>query len=870
VAALTLTAACATFTYVWNFDIHWHLASGQWMLQHKAVLDHDPFSIDPPGRWLNTHWLFQVIAAAIFAVGGWPWLTVLKSSLCAGAMLAFGLALRRRVPAGWLVVSGLALLYIMQVRFRVRPEAFSLTFLLLTILLIENVRQGGATRKLWWLAPLMLVWANIQGLFMLGLAILGSSLLGALLDRRLRRDTGAGNLLRPYVYAPLLSAAVACLLTPWPVDNLLYPFLLVQRISGKEFYYSYVVSELQPTHEALSLHGDAVALVLCTGLVMLLNHRRVPLAHVAWLGAFIYLGLLARRNVALLGPVAGYLLAIHGADLLKAVAARRPRLGRVAPFAAGLATLLALAVSAGYATEWYWRTIRNAQRFGAWLQEDNYPTGIARWLESLKAGGDVFTDNFGDAAVFIYYSGPRDHPVRKVFIDGRNEFHTLEQFIRQHTLRNEMRDKDGAAMVDLPSTVRFLFIRFDAFEQLAALSQNPWTVDPSEWGERYRLVRVEPGGVCFARKNWPGGADERAEQNLPAESNLGDYDLPLGADGLIQGFPVGRRTWRRQNPPAMTYRVGAMFASMGRLPWSSGQESGPMQARLRPTPVSEKCLLLGVRYLTAAQAEDLAPRPLILGGLAMAHVQRAFQFPGPESAPVDINLARALWLFRQLGIRDLNDFNMQWFVLEHVRALILARQLDGASKVINDLLDNLPPKQRVYPPYEYSDLRNYIRKCLRQSEHLVRVRGVYDVAVARSPTQRAAMLMEHDVGLAAPAIAELRAAPGDDANAHKALGDLLLGSGRAAEAREAYARLRPAPPAAWELSLRLILCDWTEGRLEESRAALDRLVRQCELASRPPRPDGSGTDAQAPPETGSGALSVVTHYRDELKKQMGR
>jgi hypothetical protein len=827
VIVLPFAGAVVTFNYEFDFDVHWHLASGEWMLQHRAVLDHDPFSIDPPPRWLNTHWLFQVLLAALHGVAGWSSLTVLKSALAAAAMFAFAWALRRRVPAGWVILCGLVMLEVMQARVRVRPEAFSLTFLTLTILLVENVRLGGSPKRLWWLVPIMLVWANMHGLFMLGMAAVVSAIVGALVDRRFRKGVATGPLLTPYALAPVLAAAVACLVTPWPIDSFTNPFVLARRISGKEFYYTYVVSELQPTYEVLRVHPEGIAIAVAATAALVVNFRAVPVAHVGWLAAFIVLGLLARRNVALMGPVCGYLLAAHGAGVIERVAARFPRLRRVGPFAAGVAAALALAMSAAYATEWAYAVRGWPHRFGAGLLPYNYPLDAARWLEELPAKGDVLCENFGDAGVFIYYSGPRARPLRRIFIDGRNEFHSTERFVRQQTIRTEMRTRYGASKVELPPTVRFIFVRHNSVDQISSLSQNP---------DRYRLIRVCAAGALFARMDWIG--PEAPEDNLPDGPNLDDYDRPLEPDGSVRGQPESRWRWFSQNPPAMAYRIGSICAALGRRDWDLTGPADPRRAR---------CLLLGLRYLSAADMQGLVPRQIVTGSLAMAHEQRAFQSsPPPAGAPVDVNLARALLLFERLEPGGLDDLNMQRFAAERVRALLLDRQIDAASDVMQAILKSLPPKLQVNPASDLIELRDEIDKRLAESRKLANERvdrQIHELTFVDQATE----LTARDIGLIDRAIATLRAAPADDARGRLMLGDLLLRRGRSAQARQVFAEVKLDAKEAWRLDLRSALCDWAEGKLFVAMEALNRM-------------DKASNWSYAP---------VVRYYLEELRKQVG-
>ncbi len=807
VVALVVTAVAVTFTYVWNFDIHWHLASGQWMLQNHRPLGYDPFSFDPPPQWLNGHWLFQVITAALFSLGGWGALSGEKAFCAAFALFVFAMGLRKRVAPAWLILCGLVMIEIMQQRVRVRPEAFSIMFLTITLVVVDGVRMGDSPRRLWWMAPVMLVWANSQGLFMLGVAIIVSSILGALLDRTFRKPVPLSSLLTQDAIVPLLAALVMCAITPWPLEMLTNPFVLAKRISGQEFYYTYVVSELQPTYEAFSLHLDAIALVCVTVLAMLLNFRRVPLAHMAWLAAFIFLGLLARRNVALLGPMCGYLLAVHGGEILGRLGLRWRKLRKLAPAATVAAVLLAGAVSFAYSTEWIFRDRGIFNRFGPGLQKENYPTDIALWLGSLKAEGDVLCDGFGDAAVFIYYSGhtgSRDKPVRKVYLDGRNEFHTLQRFIEVHKIRMELFSTHGAAAVALPNDVRFLFIRYDNTGSLSSLMQNP---------QRYRLVRLDDVGACFARLDWPSTVREQPTSNLPDRPNVDEFDRPLGEDGLLTGMKHERPVWYRQNPPATTFRIGSMFLALGRCDWDASV--------IAPSRLQKQCLLIGLRDLTSAVNENLAPKAITVGALAMACQQRSFQARElPEAAPLDVNSARALYLFEQLNLKSLDERNAQQLAMERVRAFLQARQVDAGDEAMRDMMDNiLPPKLRVNPPDQYTSLRRVIDESMMKSKVLKAERKISQMPLLA----QAQALVAPDVGLIGPAIETIKGAAATDRPAQLLRADLLLRRGWVDQAREVLSKLPPGGKDDWQISLRLTLCDWVQGKLFEARAGLKRI-----------------------------------------------
>ena len=530
--ALALAAGAATFTEIFNNDIFWHLAAGDWMLSHGRVLGSDPFSVDPMPQWINVHWLFQVIVAALHAVGGFAILTVLKSVLAAGTVIILVAAARRDGPPAWLIVAGLLAAVALETRVRVRPEAFTLLFMMAVIALVESVRRGGPARRLWWLVAIMLPWANMHGLYFLGPALFWSAMIAACIDRRIGRDL-TGNLVSSKALLPMLAASAVCFATPWPLKAAAQPLLLWTRISGQTNVFKDVL-EFHRTWDSPYFLYIAIALLAPTVVACLLNLRRVPLAHWIWLAAIGALAMMARRNVALTGPVCGYLLAVHGGQIIRRYFTWRRTQGDPPPGARTVGAInvaaicLTLAFAAGCATELLFRVPGFGVRFGPGLDRAHYPIDAARYLGSLKAPGNIFCEDWGDAGTFIYYSQPR-----RLWMDPRLEAHTVARFERQQEIAEAMCNVGTAGTVELPPSVRFLYVRSAARRALTAMAYSP----------RYRLIHVDETGVCFARTDWSGGGA------LPAGDNLADFDRPMRQAGVIEGIPPNVRRWWRQDPP---------------------------------------------------------------------------------------------------------------------------------------------------------------------------------------------------------------------------------------------------------------------------------------------------------------------------------
>jgi len=787
VCLLTLTAIAVGLTLVSNADLFWHLASGRWELAHKAVLGFDPFSVDPQPEWVNTHWLFQALIAAVYAAGGFALLSVMKAAITGAMLLVFSLWLRRSVSPAWLMFSGLAMLIIMMGRIRVRPEIFSLAFMVLTIMILETVRRGAGTGRLWWLVPIMLAWVNMHSLYIVGMGLIWSSVACDWLDGRLGRKVPAGGLLSHQAMAPILAATVAVLVTPWPVKAALHPLLLWTRISGQSIYYTYGVSELRPTWQSPGQHIGIILLVALTAWMMLANRRRVPLAHAVWLTAMVALAAMARRNIGLIAPVVAYLLAVHGWRVL----GWRVTGKRAAAWLTGAATaamcLLLVAVCAAAGTSEIWRLARSSRRFGAGLQAEGHPIATAKFLKTLPGKGAILCENFGDASTFIYYS----FPPRKVFMDGRLEAHSPERFITQHQIANELRTVISAGKAKLPDAVRFIFVGHDRRESLSALSQNP---------QRFKLIYLDMAGACFARLDW------HLDTSPLPEPNFGDLEFVLDPSAR----PPARSIWQL-NPPAPNYQLGAMLLSLGQ------------QARFsksRPTDVQRTCMLLAIRYLEKAGLFEEMPHDILIGTLAQAYQQRALQFDLGlcPAFPVDINSARSLYLYRQLDLTDLADPNKLMFAQQQILALKQARQIDAAADATSRFLEHLPPGERINPRRSYLELRDTLQKQLEISQ----VRAT-KIDASLSIPARAVQLASPSIGLTKLATQTLRAA-GRNAgrNAGRAgdiqllLGDLLLRQAKVAEARKAYDEASRGGADKAAITLREGLCLWVEGNFSEA------------------------------------------------------
>lgn len=423
-AAAALFAGFVVYYPLTNSDIWWHLTSAREMVRRGGFLFEDPFSwTSREGPWINIHWLFQLGAAAVHAIGGVKGLLIAKSLIFACSILLLLLASgqpRYPLPAGALVG-----VLAFQARFLVpvRPTLVSVLMIAAYVFCLERCHHRSRIRFVWLLVPLQAIWANCQGLFALGLAIAGAywveAAVGAVSASRRRTDAGpnrpaAVSRFRTLTFV-LPGLALASCATPYGVAGALYPLSLLLRISrGTGSLYADNVSEEAPLLSLVTTEPHyvwGVFLVSVAALALFAaNYRRFRIAHLLLFAGFLFLAVSAKRNVLLLYMVAGPILLHHlsevGANTIRQ--RRLSRFRRPVGYALTVASVAALAIPASR------HAAMLAYAGGRELSPFRYPVETARILKTHPVPGRMFNSiRFGGYLLWELY------PPTQVFIDGR-------------------------------------------------------------------------------------------------------------------------------------------------------------------------------------------------------------------------------------------------------------------------------------------------------------------------------------------------------------------------------------------------------------------------------------------------------------------
>lgn len=408
-----VVAAIAIADYVRSADpdLWGHLAFGRFMLAHREILTHEIYSYTAAGRVVHDHeWLTEVIFAAFYNGLGTFGLKVVKLA-CAG-MTMVALAMTEE-ETGASELAQLAMLLVVAVLcspyFQFRPQLFTFALFSIFMLILSRdcYRHIG---RVWLTIPLLAIWANLHGGFIMGIATIATyaAVAGAqdiAARRGWRRAVNLGAIAIAGTLATLLNpfgigiwkAVAHALQDPYTrrvVDDWRPTVpLMLRSIRTNPALAAHLFAALATIAAAAAAWGfsrdltdlplAAIAAVMSVAAVI--SQRNVPLAEIALAGP-----LLRHARIAILRR--------RGRRVAAAPASARASL-------ANQAVLGAIALAVLYAGNFF------SNRLPA---DEQFPAGAAAFMRRHNLHGNVLC-RFGWGEYVIWHLAPRS----RVFIDGR-------------------------------------------------------------------------------------------------------------------------------------------------------------------------------------------------------------------------------------------------------------------------------------------------------------------------------------------------------------------------------------------------------------------------------------------------------------------
>lgn len=297
-------------TPIMPHDFWWHLATGRLIALEGSIPTADRFSYTQAGAaYYNQPWLAQVLMYSGYRLGGAELLQLLQAIII-GMSFALLYRVSRREGAGPRLAAAITLAggLVAMDNWQIRPQSYAIPLFVATLALLLRWRRSGDA-PLWLLPPIMIVWVNLHGTFILLPVLCASVWLGTLVERRRQREARArADLIALAGWSA--GALLASLLNPRGPAIYSYVAGLLRDRAVAE-----LVAEWVSPFRDLASPMTIVFWIMLTifGLLLLRRRQRLTPTAILLLLPFLGLALQSVRNILWLGivavPITSWLLA---------------------------------------------------------------------------------------------------------------------------------------------------------------------------------------------------------------------------------------------------------------------------------------------------------------------------------------------------------------------------------------------------------------------------------------------------------------------------------------------------------------------------------------------------------------------------------
>lgn len=425
-----------------DLDLWLHLAVGRFILQNGYVPQVDVLSCTMAGKpWVNHEWLFQIIAYLVNQWRGPDGLILLQVIMVVLTLLLLLLLGYNKENQLLTIIPLFLVLFVYRDRFTIRPDLFSLFFLVLFFyILFYHLHRRWA----WFVLFIaQIVWTNIHGFFILGPVIVLILIASQELKRRGRlpyqwnqvdRLDDADYRRLKNIFFVLIAA---CLVNPMGIQGAWYPIKTLLQLSGESKIFFAKILELQKPinwHHpwALTPYMHYKLLIIASFLSFVVNRRRINLDLLFLWMAFLVFSFSAIRNLTYFAFMAYFAIFVNLSSfsgehitLFKTVSLKIRHIFSLAVKVMLIFYLVDYGMKLSYNGYYDFDTYQRKSEFGG-VSLRNFPYKAADFLVRNNIKGNFFND-FNSGA---YLTG-RVFPNIRVFIDGRTELYGAEFFTRQ-------------------------------------------------------------------------------------------------------------------------------------------------------------------------------------------------------------------------------------------------------------------------------------------------------------------------------------------------------------------------------------------------------------------------------------------------------
>jgi hypothetical protein len=178
-AALTMlivgvgTGCFVTKLSVLDLDLWWHLATGDWIVQHRGVPYTGILSRTAASRpWMAYSWGYEVLLSRSYAWFGFLGIGLFGVLLTIAVAIALFWMIYRLSGRFWMSwILSVVVYFAFLFNIMPRPVFFSMLLFTVTLTLLLEANRSGQVQLLYWLPLIFVLWANFHVQFIYGLFV---------------------------------------------------------------------------------------------------------------------------------------------------------------------------------------------------------------------------------------------------------------------------------------------------------------------------------------------------------------------------------------------------------------------------------------------------------------------------------------------------------------------------------------------------------------------------------------------------------------------------------------------------------------------------------------------------------------------------
>ena len=423
--SVILVSIVSCIKFIYEPDIWWQIATGNWILENGTVPTVDVFSHTYAGEpWINVKWGAEVLMALIDKTLGVELLPLLQI-ICLIGILYFirkiynqfsstlNLKFNKKMVFG-LVITSLLMLFIVNFRLNSRPEMFSHLFSMIALFIIINHKRTNSN-LIFLLIPLQIIWTNMHEAYGMGIVLISIFFISFWIEHLfLKKQEGLGILFKPTKYSIVgILAVLAVAINPHGFKMIAHPFNILGQLSENKFTEELISVGTEGYWKYQSILMVIIAIVIVysifstKGVKFILKPiKTYGLGYCIVLAAFLYLSFTSFRNIPFFIFAATPVLA----SIISSFELKKENNNKLYLFSIVASLLFYVSITTNY----FYEKLLPIEQYGLKINAEKTPIGASNFIKNNNLEGKEFVD-YLSSSYLIY-----DVPNFKSYLDLRD------------------------------------------------------------------------------------------------------------------------------------------------------------------------------------------------------------------------------------------------------------------------------------------------------------------------------------------------------------------------------------------------------------------------------------------------------------------